>query len=107
VSSAETGAGKESAALQADGPGEALARTSEREGMGISGTGSVGLSAPSGARRPTGMRSTEGLGADGAAERALEAVTRPGPAGGVPGRESTQRAYEESLRDRKPQRHYL
>ena len=52
----------------ADGPGEALARTSEREGMGISGTGSVGLSAPSGARRPTGMRSTEGLGADGAAE---------------------------------------
>ena len=33
----------------ADGRGEALARTSEREGMGISGTGSVGLSAPTGA----------------------------------------------------------
>ena len=38
-----------SAAEAADGPGDALARTSEREGMGISGTGSVGLSAPSGA----------------------------------------------------------
>lgn len=33
----------------ADAPGEALAMTSEREGMGISGTGSVGLSAPTGA----------------------------------------------------------
>ena len=72
------------AAEAADGPGEALARTSERDGMGISGTGSVGLSAPSGARRPTGMRSTAGLGADGAAEGALEAVTRRVPAGWLP-----------------------
>ena len=63
------------AAEAADGLGEALARTSEREGMGISGTGSVGLSAPSGARRPTGMRSTEG---------ALEAVTSLEPAGWLP-----------------------
>ena len=72
------------AAEAADGPGEALARTSERDGMGISGTGSVGLSAPSGARRPTGMRSTAGLGADGAAEGALEAVTSLVPAGWLP-----------------------
>ena len=68
----------------ADGPGEALARTSVREGMGISGTGSVGLSAANGARRPTGTRSTVGLGADGAAEGALEAVTSLVPAGWLP-----------------------
>ena len=37
------------AAEAADGPGEASAMTSDREGIGISGTGSVGLSVPTGA----------------------------------------------------------
>ena len=69
------------AAEASDGSGEALAMTSEPEGMRISGTGSVGLSVPTGACRPTGMRPEAGLGADGAADAALEAVTSLVPAG--------------------------
>ena len=76
--------GSVSWAPAADGPGAALAMTSEREGMGISGTGSVGLSAPTGAWLPTGTRPRAGLGADGAAEGALEAVTNLVPAGWLP-----------------------
>lgn len=73
-----------SAAEAADGLGEALARTSEREGMRIPNTGSAGLSVPSGARHPTGMRPTAGPEVDGAIGGALEAVTNRVLAGWLP-----------------------